>query len=174
MNICKRCGKLGKFYPSDEARGSYSKCIDCRKAEYRQRYNADKDRFHTYEKVKRAKPETSKRVSEYRKQKRRSDSDFREREVSSTHVQTLRRRGLTSEDYDLMLLSQNHVCGICLQPESSKRLGRVRKLAVDHDHTTNKIRGLLCQRCNVLLGLFRDSPENLTRAANYLESDREV
>lgn len=42
------------------------------------------------------------------------------------------------------------------------------KMHIDHCHSTGKIRGLLCGKCNVGIGMFRDSPENLMRAAAYL------
>lgn len=45
----------------------------------------------------------------------------------------------------------------------------MKKPQVDHDHNTNKIRGLLCSRCNMGLGFFDDSIEGLTKAINYLK-----
>ncbi len=61
---------------------------------------------------------------------------------------------LTPEQYDAMLVKQNGVCAICKQAETSldTRINKVRRLAIDHDHRTGKIRGLLCNRCNKLLG----------------------
>jgi hypothetical protein len=64
--------------------------------------------------------------------------------------------------------AQNGVCAICKKPETTMKLGRVLKLAVDHNHTTNKIRGLLCCKCNRALGLFDDSADLLHAAGNYL------
>lgn len=64
--------------------------------------------------------------------------------------------GLTSDDYNAMLEEQNGVCAICQQPETAKqRLSdEPRLLAVDHDHTTGAVRGLLCSRCNRALGIY--------------------
>lgn len=73
------------------------------------------------------------------------------------------RYGITREDYDGMLSSQNYVCAICSKPDN---IGWC--LSVDHDHKTGKVRGLLCNSCNHGLGHFRDSPEILIKAANYL------
>lgn len=62
--------------------------------------------------------------------------------------------GITQEEYDLMLFQQGGVCAICKKPETTfdKRIGRVRLLAVDHDHENGNVRGLLCGRCNHMLG----------------------
>lgn len=60
--------------------------------------------------------------------------------------------GITPEDYDVMLRKQHGKCAVCRQPE--KVVGK--SLAVDHDHNTGKVRGLLCGSCNQLLGIFED------------------
>jgi len=72
------------------------------------------------------------------------------------------RYGLTPEQYLEMVNIQNGVCKICLEP--SIRL----RLSVDHCHTTGNIRGLLCERCNTLLGRVKDNPTILINAAQYL------
>lgn len=74
--------------------------------------------------------------------------------------------GISLEDYQTMLAKQGGVCAVCLKPEKTKR-----RLAVDHDHNTGKIRGLLCRDCNTSLGKLGDSPEILRRAAAYLENN---
>ena len=78
-----------------------------------------------------------------------------------------RKHRLTIAQYDQMLQAQGGVCAICHQPEMVERN---RHLAVDHDHRTGRIRGLLCLRCNRGLGLFLDLPERLRAAASYLVS----
>jgi hypothetical protein len=67
--------------------------------------------------------------------------------------------GLTEEAYSLLIIQQDYKCKICNKEE---------KLHIDHDHNTNKIRGLLCGKCNKALGLFQDDPANLDKAAAYL------
>lgn len=60
------------------------------------------------------------------------------------------------------------ICSICGATESGRK-GKKIRLAVDHCHTTGRIRGLLCHRCNVLLGLAKDDLGILKSAAGYLE-----
>lgn len=80
--------------------------------------------------------------------------------------------GITLDDYNKMLANQDGVCAICGNPETtptnSSHHKRVRDLAVDHSHTTGKIRGLLCRGCNQGLGNFRENADLLLRAALYL------
>lgn len=74
--------------------------------------------------------------------------------------------GLTTEDYSKMLKSQDSRCAICSRTDTG--IERTKKLSVDHDHQTGEIRGLLCNWCNQGLGHFRDSPELLNKAVQYL------
>lgn len=90
----------------------------------------------------------------------------RHREYGRTHK--FDRYGITNEQYQEMLKSQNGTCKICKGPETMKG----RSLAVDHCHTTGQVRGLLCGKCNQGLGSFRDSPELLGSAVQYIESSR--
>lgn len=76
--------------------------------------------------------------------------------------------GITLDDYKEILLKQNGVCAICGRPETSTYKGKLRHLSVDHDHKTDKVRGLLCNDCNVALGWFRDDIKVLQDAAKYL------
>lgn len=78
--------------------------------------------------------------------------------------------GMTIEEYNEKLATQNGVCAICKQPETRVREGRVLPLCVDHSHASEQNRGLLCFRCNTGLGYFQDSPELLIAAAQYLKS----
>ena len=75
--------------------------------------------------------------------------------------------GITLEDFDRMVESQNGLCAIC-GGENVQIRGRVVALAVDHNHKTGKVRGLLCNGCNTSLGRFKDIPM-LKKAIKYLE-----
>lgn len=71
------------------------------------------------------------------------------------------RYGITLEQYNRMLLQQQDQCKICGMNE--------KRLFVDHDHVTGKVRGLLCFSCNTALGHFKDSVTFIESALNYLK-----
>jgi len=74
--------------------------------------------------------------------------------------------GLTTENYNLMLKQQNFQCAICETSDPTTKQSK--HWHVDHDHTTNKVRGLLCTRCNKGLGHFGDNVELMNKAIKYL------
>lgn len=82
-----------------------------------------------------------------------------------TKSQLKRNYDMTLDEYNTILASQDSRCAICgmLSEENDRRL------AIDHDHKTGRVRGLLCTRCNMGLGYFTDSPKLLREAAAYLE-----
>ncbi len=89
----------------------------------------------------------------------------------------LNKYGLLPSQYDNMLKQQNNVCKICLRPETKiyKKTGKVMSLSVDHVHDeTKRVRGLLCGRCNMVLGALKDSPELARECARYLENAEET
>lgn len=69
---------------------------------------------------------------------------------------------LSKEQYKLLLEKQKHVCAICGK-------GCTKALAVDHCHTTGKVRGLLCNNCNRGIGHLKENIENLSNAITYLQ-----
>jgi hypothetical protein len=79
-----------------------------------------------------------------------------------------RRYGIGLQDLREMAERQNHCCAICGQPEKEERDGYTRHLAVDHDHRTKKVRELLCQNCNKMIGYANDDQTILARAIAYL------
>jgi hypothetical protein len=80
--------------------------------------------------------------------------------------------GITHSQYEEMHSNQNGVCAICFQPESAIMYGETMNLAVDHDHATGEIRGLLCGNCNNGLGRFKDDIGLLQQAILYIEKAR--
>ena len=87
----------------------------------------------------RAKPAARRRAQEYRVQK--------------TY-------GLALEEVEAMAASQDHRCAICNEKK---------RLHIDHDHETGRVRGLLCVHCNSGLGQFADSPKMMFLGIRYLE-----
>ena len=87
----------------------------------------------------------------------------------------LRRKfGLSIDTYNLMSRSQDDKCAICKQPETASDGDKVWALAVDHSHTTGRVRGLLCKNCNIGLGWLKENVEILKESIRYLEMwDRE-
>lgn len=76
---------------------------------------------------------------------------------------------ISEKQYQKMLSEQNGVCSICGFPETKKQNGKIVMLAVDHCHVTGKNRGLLCMKCNVALGAFRDDIDIMASAISYLK-----
>lgn len=82
--------------------------------------------------------------------------------------------GIDIEEY-LVILDNQKGCAICGIKENNSSYGINKSLnfSVDHDHSTGKIRGLLCNNCNRALGLLQDSTELLEKAIKYLERNLE-
>ena len=110
---------------------------------------------------------------EYREKYRRRDPDYdvKARQQSKNNYR-LRMFGLTRSQYLMMFEEQNGVCAICKRAETltvGNKVGNsIRDLAVDHNHKTGKVRGLLCGRCNAGLGQFRENVKYLKGAIAYV------
>jgi tRNA G26 N,N-dimethylase Trm1 len=78
-------------------------------------------------------------------------------------IKRFRQRGFTEEEYTAMLVKQRNRCDICRAPFGSVTPH------IDHDHSTGKVRGLLCCRCNNVLGMSGDDPKVLKNAIRYLK-----
>ena len=96
------------------------------------------------------------------------ETRYRNSEKGKLKLAAKKRRsmyGISDEMYSEILTRQKGCCAICHGAPRSQALG------VDHDHKTGKVRGLLCSPCNVALGMLKDDPELLLRAAIYLEEN---
>jgi len=80
-------------------------------------------------------------------------------------LRILKTYGITSEQYWALYEAQGGVCFIC-----RRATGKVRKLAVDHDHATGYVRGLTCKVCNSMLAHARDNIVMFELAIQYLHS----
>jgi len=151
--VCKTCTReklIDDFWKNSRARdGRYSDCKEC--AYKREKENLQKrlDADPHY---------SSKRQSEWRK---------RGRNTLRKHLK--QKYHMTLEQYDAMVISQNGKCSICDEEFSTDR-----RIAVDHDHETGKIRNLLHFRCNTAIGLLKESPLFCRNAAEYLERHGKV
>lgn len=72
--------------------------------------------------------------------------------------------GITLAQWDEMFLAQGSCCAACREADETVAV----RWVVDHCHTTQKVRGILCYRCNVALGLVKDQKNTLLRLADYL------
>ncbi len=140
---CGRCGKIKHFsqYHKNKAKkgGISGYCKTCRKERYQEQEKSE--------------------GQEQRRQFYYETARWKE---------LLRLFGVTKEQYEAMEREQNGLCAICGRPETFRSRNTVRRLAVDHDHVTGAIRGLLCTVCNVGLGNFNDDPVLIKKALDYL------
>jgi len=153
--ICSRCGgekDLDQFYliqASAPERGHRARCKSC-----------------LSELNPKSTPESRARKAELARK-------YRAAEPHRRWVSYLKRYGWTPDDYFRQLALQDDRCATCLVTEDEAGT----RFSVDHDHaccpgqkTCGECnRGLLCRLCNAGLGMFKDSPESLRRAADYLE-----
>lgn len=75
--------------------------------------------------------------------------------------------GITLEEYGAILKSQKGVCAIC--KDAQIKYKNKSDLCIDHNHNTNKVRGLLCHACNRALGMLKDDIKILESAISYLK-----
>ncbi len=76
---------------------------------------------------------------------------------------------LSLKEYNILLQKQKGLCAICRLPERAFLKNTLKSLAVDHNHYTDAVRGLLCSKCNLGLGQFNDSILMLKKAITYLK-----
>jgi hypothetical protein len=126
-------------------------------------YKANKEKYSAKSKAWReANPEKA------QVNRKRHYEENKERSLEYSRWYSLKKKfGLSKEQYEALLEGQNHVCAICGK-------GCTKALAVDHCHTTGKVRGLLCNNCNRGVGHLKDSVENMTNAITYLNRFKSV
>jgi hypothetical protein len=86
--------------------------------------------------------------------------------ICVTCCQTWTKYGLHPDDWVRMLIEQSGRCAVCLDP--------MRQPVVDHDHTTGRVRALLCQHCNAAEGLLLGNPAKARALADYMEHHSNV
>jgi hypothetical protein len=165
QRTCQYCGKMyqpaargQKYCGKQKERGSCSWQVaqDCTK-----KWLADNP-----EKVKEYKDKWWKNLV--------ADPERHQKFLERCRRKDLKRQGMTQEQYDAKLTEQSGVCAICRLPRGRSLCGRSKDLAIDHDHVTNQLRGLLCDDCNIGLGLFHDDPQRMMNAALYILHHKEI
>lgn len=111
------------------------------------------------------KPEVKIKVDEKRKLWREANKEKFLGYCRKSNLKT--KYGMSLEEYNLMYEQQGGCCAICGIHERDSS-GRWHKLHIDHSHITNKVRGLLCNDCNIGIGYLKDNPEILLNASRYL------
>ena len=97
------------------------------------------------------------------------ESKFR---INSRRKEQLKRLyGLTPEAYTALLEAQDFSCKICRATRAREGGSGYWSFSVDHCHKTGRVRGLLCRKCNTLLGAVNDNPTILLKAIQYLKGN---
>lgn len=76
--------------------------------------------------------------------------------------------GISIDDYNALLAEQDGRCAICQTDDPGEGPNRRKNFSVDHHHESGQVRGLLCNRCNRMIGLAQDDPLVLQTAAGYV------
>ena len=112
----------------------------------------------------------SRRCKVCERERKRVERQKRSHHETDKNKRLLKEYGITIKQFNQMLLEQSDKCKICGKEDDSK----YKVLHVDHCHETRKVRGLLCNKCNIGLGNFRDNIENLEKAIKYLKLWQQV
>ena len=166
---CIKCGTAltaDNWYGSDQRKHLFT-CKPCRYAEAEawRKNNPDKRRLRDRVYRNQNRDAFNARSRAWRSKNKDKVSLTPSRQPHARHAQKLQKYQLTVERYDMMLSVQHGVCALC-GGRDKKRM-----LAVDHCHVTGKIRGLLCWRCNSMLGVYEQwkSQDRITAMESYLQ-----
>lgn len=109
-----------------------------------------------------------------KKCKNKLQQDKRNKNPIKERLRKIKEYKITEDQYKEMFLSQDNKCAICNNSEKSltNKGDRFKNLAIDHCHSTNKVRGLLCINCNQALGKVKDNIEILKSMIAYLEKHK--
>lgn len=114
-------------------------------------------------------PENREAKNEHARERYKNDPILRKKMNAYSRENHLKRKyGLTIQDWNNLLSAQNNACAICETQFSLENAKHRLYPRVDHNHGTGKVRGLLCNACNTVLGFFKEDIEILTKAQLYL------
>ena len=157
---CSRCGKIKKYWEfnknSSSPDGLYSRCRVCSR-------ELSREHYYSVAKFRKKTPEQKAQKVKAEYERRRKNPYLR---VAENHRALARKIGIDynvlEKHYERQFMKQQAHCAIC---------GRVtEELCIDHNHTTNHLRGLLCRDCNYGIGCFKDDVSFLSKGADYLAS----
>jgi recombinational DNA repair protein (RecF pathway) len=151
-SVCKLEKDLIAFYPK------MGRCKSCHNAKMVEWQRNNPERVKTARDKWRAKPGS--REKEYQATKRWQKEHPTELRLQR-FKQNLKQYGLTFEDYETMKQLQQNCCAICGNTSE-------RNLDVDHNHSTGKVRELLCSNCNTAVGLLKEDEQLFRKATEYL------
>lgn len=160
-SCCKKLKSISIFYFLNKKINKLSCwCKTCEKKSKKIYRNKNKDIIHKKHKA---------WYIKNRKELLKEQKEFRKKHPTYQLIIYLKHKfGITLEQYNKMLEAQNGVCAICGSFEIEKNQYGIKRLSVDHDHQTGKLRGLLCTNCNKGLSFFKDKSNLLIQASNYL------
>ena len=173
---CSRSKPLGEFLLVKNRHGVLRRkprCRECSKEYMKKYFQKNKEvwneaRRKIQPEINARKRERYRTEEEYRQDAIKKSKEYRSKNPEKRKDNDLRNMyGLNIEQFQDIIDSQGGGCAICGRQQNREK--RARSLHVDHDHHTGKIRGVLCSCCNKAIGLFRDDPELLERAAQYLK-----
>lgn len=171
--FCKKCflTKEIEEFPRDATKkdGYAHACKICKKEQHTKWLDINRE---AYNKKRREDPKVKKENRERRNQYVKNKVATNPNYIREQNLQ--KDFGLSIKDFEDLLLVQNNKCWICNIDHELYRHIEGKRFAVDHDHKTGKIRGLLCHKCNTSLGKFQDSVEMLQKAIDYLNFYKEV
>ncbi len=153
--ICSKCGiekEVSDFYKETAKRdGLSSLCKACDKSRLKRYYKDNKEKIDM-------------RNIEFH----RKNVHIEEYQVKRYYTYIKRKYNITASDYNDMFIEQGGRCAICGKHQSEFPS----RLAIDHCHKTDKVRGLLCNACNIGIGVFDETPQIMKNAIKYLETTR--
>jgi len=153
MKKCNKCGvekSFSEFQPNKKYKDGYKTwCKPC-ESEYNEKYH---------------KQHADKRVTYTKEWHLNNPEAKKQHKLNGRNTWLQQQYGIDLDTYNKMLFEQNGCCAICGLHHSEEN----KALAVDHCHTTGKVRGLLCINCNHMLGKAKDNVETLKAAIKYLK-----
>lgn len=170
---CKQEKTISEFHKCKTNRdGHETRCRACTSVRNK-KYNSE-HRERNIEQGKRWRAANLDRAKETAQKWRISHREYikerSKREYDANRDRHLRKiYNISLDEYNKLSDEQGGICAVCGGVETYRTRGRINALSVDHSHTSNKNRGLLCGQCNTGLGNFRDNPELLSAAADYLD-----